>query len=300
MRNRSQDIFRYLPVSEREKQWGLYVRAGGFESVRPGESYPHPGHPQEFAERLWNRGRVLQDYAALFITSGEGEFHSNSSGAKRLITGSVFLLFPSVRHAYRPLPDVGWDSYWMVFNGENVDRLVKSEFISPDNPVLFTGLDDVLLHGYVTLLDRLRAEPVGFEQLLAASAWKILAATLAAVRVQGKESHVHEVVCKAKTLLETQADTIPDIESLATSLKMSPTRFHRVFKEYTGLSPYQYYLQLRMERAKQMLNGTVMDIKAISTALVFESPFHFSRAFKRKTGMSPSQWRRQGHQTEQE
>ena len=300
MQTPRKDYFCYLPISEREQQWGLYVTAGGFESVRPGESYPRPGHRHGFTAEAWRKGRILQDYAALYVIRGEGEFQSKPSGVRKLVAGNVFLLFPGVWHYYRPLPSVGWDDYWVVFNGRNVERLVEHNFMSPQNPVLDTGPDDVLLHAYVTLIDRFRAEPVGFEQLLAASVTEILAAMLAAVRVRHTASRAYRLICEAKSLLEAQTNASPAIGDMAVSLGLSPTQLHRIFKKYTGLSPYQYYLQLRLERAKQMLHGTTMNIKQIAALLGFESPFHLSRTFSRKTGMSPSQWRRHGHSAEAE
>jgi transcriptional regulator GlxA family with amidase domain len=120
---------------------------------------------------------------------------------------------------------------------------------------------------------------------------EILAAVLGAVRAQGAGGRTHELVCQAKSLLETQMDAIPTIDKLAGSLGLSTRQFYRIFREHTGLSPYRYHLQLRIERAKRMLHGTNMSIKEIAAALTFESPFHFSKVFKQKTGLSPSQWR---------
>ena len=220
------------------------------------------------------------------------------TGVKKLSAGNAFLLFPGVWHRYKPVADIGWDDYWVVFNGQDAVRLAQHGFISPQEPVLNTGLDDLILHGYVTLLDRLRSEPVGFEQFLAATAMEILAAVLGAVRAQKIDNHMHELVCRAKSLLETQGDAIPAMEKLSASLGLGTTRFYRIFKEHTGLSPYQYHQQLRMERAKQMLHGTTMAVKEIAAVLAFESQYHFSKALKLKTGMSPSQWREQGCQTE--
>lgn len=290
MSSRAKDYFRYLPVSDREKQWGLYVTAGGFNAIAPGEQYPRPGHPRGYAFSM-DQGRSLQEYQALFITRGKGQLESDPSGFKRVVAGNVVLLFPGVWHRYCPSSDVGWDEYWISYNGQYPERLMQHGFISPQTPVLKTGLDYQLLHAYVTLLDRLRSEPVGFEQLLAASAMEILAAALGASRGQGAGGQMHELVCRAKSLLETQIEAIPSIKSIAATLGLSTTHFYRVFREHTGLSPYQYHLQLRIERAKQMLRGTSLSIKEIANALAFESPFHFSNAFKRKTGMSPSQWR---------
>jgi AraC-like DNA-binding protein len=291
MPNLAKDFFRYLPVSEREKQWGLYVTAGGFNAIAPGDPYPRPGHPREYAFSM-NQGRSLPEYQVLYITRGKGEFESKPSGAKTVTAGSSILLFPDVWHRYHPSPDVGWDEYWVSYNGPYVERLVRHGFISPQTPVLKTGLDYVLLHAYLTLLDRLRSEPVGFQQLRASNVMEILAAVLGASRGQGTGGRMHELVCQAKSRLETQVETIPSMKNLAASLGLSTTHFYRVFREHTGLSPYQYHLQLRIERAKQMLLGTTLSVKEIAGMLAFESPFHFSSAFKRKTGVSPSQWRK--------
>ena len=117
MPSRAKDIFRYLPISDREKQWGLYVTAGGFNAIAPGEPYPRPGHPRGYAFSM-DQGRSLQEYQALFITRGNGQFESEPSGFKRVFAGNVILLFPGVWHRYCPSPDVGWDEYWISYNGE--------------------------------------------------------------------------------------------------------------------------------------------------------------------------------------
>jgi AraC-like DNA-binding protein len=291
MRNLPNDFFRYLPVSERDEQWGLYVTGGGFNVIESGAHYPRSGHPHGYA-LSWGKGRELSEFQAHYISHGEGEFESKQSGYRKVPGGSAFILFPGVRHRYRPVSQVGWHEYWVGFNGPYAKRLVQFRYFSPQDPVLKTGVDDQLLHAFMTMLLRLRSEPVGLQQFLAASVMEILAATLGAVRAQGTGSRMHQLVCRAKSLLESQSDATPTIEQLAKSVRLSTTHFYRVFKEHTGLSPYQYQLQLRMERAKQMLQGTAMNVKQIAAALTFGNEFHFSNAFKRKTGLSPSDWRK--------
>jgi AraC-like DNA-binding protein len=78
---------------------------------------------------------------------------------------------------------------------------------------------------------------------------------------------------------------------MAASFSMSEKHFRRIFKQQTGLSPYQYHMQVRVYRAKEMLRGTTLSVKEIAASLCFETPFHFSNAFKKQTGVSPSQWR---------
>ena len=206
----------------------------------------------------------------------------------------MMLLFPGEWHRYRPRRAIGWDEYWISFGGRHVDDLVRHGFIARDQPVLRTGVDDAILHPYLAALDRVRTEPIGYQQLIAVSVWEIVASALAAVRRQRTNSRAEIVVREAKTLLEQHAAKIVNMDQLAAQFQLSEKHFRRVFKEHTGLSPYQYYLQIRIHRAKEMLLGTTLSIKEIAASLHFETPFHFSTVFKKKTGMSPSRWRSGG------
>jgi AraC-like DNA-binding protein len=63
-------------------------------------------------------------------------------------------------------------------------------------------------------------------------------------------------------------------------------------KNFTGISPRQYFLQLKVMRARELLITTDQSIKEISYQLGFDSIYYFSRFFKQKTGMSPSEFRK--------
>ena len=128
----------------------------------------------------WQRGRILQEYQIVYVHAGQGQFESHAAGPRTVPAGTAILLFPGVWHRYRPDPTTGWEEYWIGFAGEDAERLRKRGFITPDEPLLKTGSDDLILHAFTTLLDRMRAEPLGFEQWLAASVWEILAAVLSA------------------------------------------------------------------------------------------------------------------------
>jgi AraC-like DNA-binding protein len=284
------EYYRYLPVSERGRQWGLHVTGAGYARVSPGSPYPRRGHPatHEFA---WVKGRVLHEYAIVYISDGEGQFQSHAAGERALSAGTAILLFPDVWHRYRPLEATGWEEYWVCFAGDHAVRLQDRGFIAPEEPILKTGTDETILHGFTTVLDRVHSEPVGFEQLIAACVWEILAAVLGAARRREKGSRQHDLVRQAKRMLEDRAEGLPVIEDLASELGLSTSRFQHIFKEHTGLSPYQYHLNLKVNRAREILQGSDLPVKQVARMLQFRSVYHFSTLFKKKTGLSPSQWR---------
>ena len=78
---------------------------------------------------------------------------------------------------------------------------------------------------------------------------------------------------------------------IAERLNVSYTKFRRLFKEYTGMSPAQYFINLKIHRAKEMLRGSNASVKEISIILHFENPNHFTALFKNKTGLTPSEYR---------
>ena len=77
------------------------------------------------------------------------------------------------------------------------------------------------------------------------------------------------------------------LAELAAIAHMSPSYFSRLFKQSTGLSPHQYVIQDRVDRAKQLLLRRELSIAEISYCLGFTHQSHFSHHFKRLVGSSP-------------
>ena len=284
------EYFRYLPVSERDRDWGLFVTGLGHSHVPPHSLYPRSVHPDCY-QFGWEAGRVLHEFQVIYIVAGAGQFESRTSGVRKLSAGSVILLFPNEWHRYRPTWDVGWEEFWLSFGGRQIDELLARDFLGPAEPVLEAGLDDGILRPYLAAIDRSRTEPIGFQQMMAVNVLEVLAATISAVRSRKTGHRAESVVRQARMLLEQHTIKITKMAQVAAGFSMSEKHFRRIFKAQTGLSPYQYHLQVKIYRAKEMLHGTSLTIKEIAGALSFESPFHFSHAFKQRTGMSPSQWR---------
>ncbi len=83
------------------------------------------------------------------------------------------------------------------------------------------------------------------------------------------------------------------LEAMAAVAGVTPSHFCRLFKKATGISPHQYVMKARLDRAQQMLVQTDLSLAALSEATGFTSQSHFSRAFRAWFGMSPSDYRHQ-------
>ena len=69
-------------------------------------------------------------------------------------------------------------------------------------------------------------------------------------------------------------------------------QFLRAFKTSFGLTPYQYVLQRRIDRAKRLLASENPSLTSMALELGFASHAHFTSAFHARTGMTPSAFRR--------
>ena len=83
-----------------------------------------------------------------------------------------------------------------------------------------------------------------------------------------------------------------NVKTLADRAYMSTTHFSRVFKQQTGVSPYEYILISRLNRAKELLRQTNMSINQIAVAVGFNSDSNFIHFFTLNTGISPKNFRK--------
>jgi len=81
------------------------------------------------------------------------------------------------------------------------------------------------------------------------------------------------------------------LADLAALLEMSQFHFSRLFKQSIGTAPYQYLLQQRVERAKQLLKQSDQSIIDIAFLCGFNSHSHLSKQFRQLTGITPSAYR---------
>lgn len=82
------------------------------------------------------------------------------------------------------------------------------------------------------------------------------------------------------------------LEAMAGQAGVTPSHFCRIFKKATGLSPHQYLMKARFERAKDLLEGSGLPLSTIADQLGFGSQSHFTRGFHRAVGVTPSDYRR--------
>ncbi|HEY0051330.1 MAG TPA: AraC family transcriptional regulator [Pyrinomonadaceae bacterium] len=83
------------------------------------------------------------------------------------------------------------------------------------------------------------------------------------------------------------------VEKLALSVNLSASHLQKLFKAETGMSAVQYVRHLKMEKARELLEGSFLLIKEIRKEVGAPDLSHFVRDFKVSYGLTPSEYRKQ-------
>jgi len=78
------------------------------------------------------------------------------------------------------------------------------------------------------------------------------------------------------------------LTELSAVVHMSPYHFARLFKQTTGVSPHQFVVRRRIDKAIALLATPGLSIRAIASAVGFKAPGYFATTFRRTTGVTPS------------
>jgi AraC family transcriptional regulator, arabinose operon regulatory protein len=81
------------------------------------------------------------------------------------------------------------------------------------------------------------------------------------------------------------------LQQIASEAGYSPTYFTTLFRKETNYAPLSYFSHLKILKACESLDYTLMKVKEISFQLGYSDPYYFTRDFKKKMGMSPRQYR---------
>jgi AraC-like DNA-binding protein len=293
--NERNSFFRYLTYSEEDEKWQLVCTDAGYTEVAPRTRYPpnKEGHPQAFKGVAV--GRTLPEYQLVYVTKGRGVFEINQK-THVVVPGTVMIVFPGVRHHYKPDFDVGWTEYWVGFKGPYADALREQGFLSLRKPLHEVGLQNSLLSIYAGIFELVRNQQPLFQIRASSLVLTLIAEVLAHERKTVQHSNSEGLVEKAKFFMEENIYREVNLNGIGEALGVSTSHLNSVFKSYTAMTPYQYLISIKIRKAKELLEAGSLPIKEVAFRLGFDDQYYFSRLFRKKTGIAPSRWSSFVHQ----
>lgn len=284
--------FKYLIVNEKDKRIGLTVNSVGFQSIPFDSAYPLKDHPEEYYFHT-TKGRVINEYQFIYITEGSGVLVLESGNSISISKGQVIIIFPGQWHSYCPAKETGWNEYYIGFNGEIVESIVKNKFLIDKIHLLDIGLNEKLVNLFKRAIEVADADRIGTQQHLFGILMHIIG--LMIFETQNKQLldiHLTQIIENAKIIMNENIFNGISPEVLANRLDMRYIKFRKLFKRITGFAPAHYFQELKIQKAKQLLLETSCPVKEISYSLNYKTVENFVTLFKNKTGYTPSKYRK--------
>jgi transcriptional regulator GlxA family with amidase domain len=108
-----------------------------------------------------------------------------------------------------------------------------------------------------------------------------------------KLAHGDEAILRAQQMIHACDGREVSLAALAEAARLERRTLIRRFVKATGMTPIEYSRNVRMARARELLEFSNKTLKELAWELGYEDPNAFTRAFRRTLGISPGDYRRQ-------
>ncbi|WP_249898961.1 AraC family transcriptional regulator [Paenibacillus sp. PK3_47] len=254
-----------------------------------GEGRPHPRH---------KIGPAVHDFYLIHtVIEGEGLFQ-NGTFSQQCQAGDTFVIFPGSLFSYQADHHNPWHYTWVALQGIGVQELLSHTGITRELPFMHSDNVQELHSLYNKIRFAFRQSPQPRLESLEASGWvRLLLHQFGKDNLNRLPAYPGEMpemidrqIDQAIRWISLQFHQQISIDHLAASLGYHRVHLSKAFKQRTGLSPKQFLLKKRMDKARELLEGT-LTIDQVASSVGFNDALYFSKQFRKYAGMPPSEYR---------
>ena len=230
---------------------------------------------------------VRRHFLVVYIKEGQATLLSHKEKL-RLIGGSLFVMFPNEEIHYVVDKNSLWTISWVGLYGNMVYDLFKSMGITHENPVksvknIGHALSSIFEEIYQLSLSRELFDKLSVISLL----YQFFSVLASDNTAKTSVDYVEETA----RLIDYNYDKNITVEDIAERLFINKSYLSRLFKSKKGITPKEYLIKKRLDRAADLLKNSTVSVNTIAISVGLSDPLYFSRIFKKYTGLSPSQYR---------
>ena len=219
-------------------------------------------------------GPIIRDhYIIHYVVQGAGSFRC---GKKRYQVGAgeMFIVHPWEQCCYIADEADPWEYIWVGFEcGGDFEGLLREDVLRiPSAMPIFTKLASC-------------GATSAKEWAVCAQLYELFVKLAALQNSTAPRSE--EYVSRAVNFITSNYSQAITVSEIAADLGLSRNYFCRIFKLHTGLSPQEYIVSYRLERAAEFMTRHELSQKEAARQAGYPDVYAFSRMFKRKYGMAP-------------
>lgn len=229
-------------------------------------------------------------YLLIYCIKGKGILRTKTF-SKEIGPGELFFCLPHAAHFYQADKIDPWTIYWVHCNGNKIAQLITMLQVTPYTPVISVGIDTSLIDAIASIVTLSTETPDISRMLYISSILLTLLTRLQFLRTQRQDNN-NGCIDRSIEFIKQNFQQTLTLAQLAKQANMSVSNYSFRFKQKSGISPIDYLIRFRLQKAQFLLRETSLPLKKISLMLGYKDEFYFSRLFNKLNGTYPSVFRK--------
>ncbi|MFC9560619.1 helix-turn-helix domain-containing protein [Agromyces sp. NPDC056965] len=236
------------------------------------------------------RRSPIDEVVVIVCTAGRG-WCETAAGRFDVAAGEAVILPPGRPHAYGADPHEPWSIWWLHLTGRELAEFLVAAGVTIEQPVrAVSDRSRVTALASEVLAWMERDTTTASITAASGAAWHLLALLVARPSAGDDRS---DSIDEAAQYLRTHVGERVEVAELASAANLSPSHFAALFRQRLGMPVLRYQTQLRMARARELLDQTSLSIAQISERVGYADSFYFARQFRATHGTPPTAYRAQ-------
>ena len=283
--------YKKSPLKPTIKVTGIYT----VHYFKYGRNFRFKGEKHDFWEMVFidsGNAKIIADEKELILKQGEAYFHKpnelHNIYTDDKFANSAIITFECKSRILKQLGD-------KIHVLDEYEKSLLNKIIQEAKISYSDKLNDV----YLTKMSKKATAPFGGEQIIKNCIELLIISLIRSS--DNKINHTdnlsinissNKIVDSVKAILYEKLDSANSINlnDISYKLGFSKSYIKSQFKKQTGYSIIQYYIDLKIDKAKKLLSQQKYTVSEIADALGFSSVYYFSRQFKLHTDMSPTEY----------
>lgn len=236
---------------------------------------------------------VRDHYIIHYVLGGKGIYQVNGI-TYELAKDDGFLIRPGTVVFYQADGREPWSYGWVGFHGLKAEAYLKQAGLDERNPLFKYDRDDFLNACLLRMIDT-KELSCGREIRLLGLLYEFLSQLIESADRRLSEKggdRKEEYIKKAIEFVRMNYSRKTGIAEIAHSIGLDRSYMYSLFNEYLKMSPQEFLISFRIEKACELMGGSGLSISEISRSVGYDDPLVFSKAFKNIKGLSPREYRK--------
>ena len=247
--------------------------------------------PRTVPKFYTHRPKGQGDYQLIYVANGC--IHVTLDGKEQMVEKGYMVLFrPGEPQLYEVYPKEQGEFFWVHFTGSDVEHILDACGIPQGQNVFWAGITSDIRSMYCQMIRELQTKGTHYDELLRMNLRHLLLLINRHLTdTPNEEMAFQGEIIQALGWFERHWREPISMDDYATRNRMTPYWFRQKFKQFTGTTPTQYVISLRITNAMNLMENTDYNIEQIAEAVGYDNPSYFRRLFRKHTGLSPSEYK---------